>query len=342
MKRIIITLTLIGSLAVSLMAQTESTDPKLVKLFEKSMTISKFMAQKDEDFWKSAKGFMYQNQGFDDGHGMYAWPPAMKSFPKRVGLLSFMVFDPGFFETTSKTFGYVTLVKTQSGFMKASTTQELARGMYEMSIASLKKDFENYGSTLLTPEEFLTTDALREAYRTFDFKEKGLARMMSSESSANVLSVPEGFFAYYAENMTMPAYVDAITAKIRELGLDAAIIIKIQMGAVDETISLQSVSMAMYGPNPVPKDPNKKYVAINPATGYHDGVVYNAVKMGAFDTDNMLETKEGLNILLFARNKNGELSDFNGLDRLLAKICSGNTYCFNMWITGAWKPFKYK
>lgn len=323
-------------------ALAQDADPKLTKLFDKSMTITKFLAQPDADFWKPAKGFMYQNQGFSDGHGIYAWPPAMKQFPKRVGLISFMVFDPGLFETSSQKYGYMTLVKTESGFLTASTTAELTKVLYEMSIADLKKDFSNYGAALLTPDEFLTSDEQRQAYNTFPFKEKGLAKMMSSESSANTLSVPEGYATYYAENMTMPGYVEAVTGKIKELGLDAALVVKIQMGANGGTISIQSITAALYGPNPVPKDPGKKYVAINPATGYHEGVVYNAVKMGAFDTDNMLETKEGLNILVYAQGKTSVMADFKDFEKLLSKISGGNNYTFNMWITGGWKPFKYK
>lgn len=342
MNRLIIAIVFLGLFTLSARTQTQSEDPKLLKIFEKNLTIPKFVSQKDEEFWKTAKGFMYQNQGFADGHGMYAWHPAMKGFPKRVGLLSFMVFDPGFFETTTKNYAYLTLVKTESGYLTAESTQQLAEGFYTMSLGTIKKEFESYGSTLLTLEEFCTTDELREVYRNFSFKEKGLARMMSAEGSANTLSVPKGYAMYYAENFTMPAFVDEVTAKIKELGLDAAIIIKIQMGANGGVISLQSLTCAMYGPNPVPRDPEKKYVAINPATGYHEGVVYNAVKLGAFDSDNMLETKEGLNVVVFASNKTGARSEFSDFDKLVGRLVSGVNYPVNMWITGKWKPFKYK
>lgn len=342
MKKAIFLFSLLAFCSLKLII-AQDVDPKVEKLFDKSMTISKFLALPDDDFWKYSKPLMYQNQGFGDGHGMYAWPPAMKSFPKKVGLLSFMVFDPGLFEQHTKHFGsYMTLTTTEAGALAASTTQELAKEMLKMSIDDLKKSFTDFGSVLLTPDEFCTADALRNAYSTFDFKEKGLAKLMSGESGANTLAVPEGFSMYYAENMTSPAFVDAVTSKAKELGLDAVLILKIQMGANGETISIQSITSVLYGPNPVPKDPGKKYVAINPATGYHDGVVYNAVKLGAFDTENMLETKEGLNILVFARGKTGEKADFNGFDTLLAKVCSGTLYSFNMWLSGQWKPFKYK
>jgi hypothetical protein len=108
------------------------------------------------------------------------------------------------------------------------------------------------------------------------------------------------------------------------------------------TIALQSITSALYGPNPVPKDPNKMYVAINPATGYHEGVVYAAAKLGAFDNDNLLKTKEGLNIVVFARNDKGARSDFRDFDKLLARVTGGVNYTLNMWITGGWKPFQYK
>jgi hypothetical protein len=324
-------------------AQTESDDPKLAKIFDKEMTITKFVAQNDDDFWKPSKALMYQNQGFQDGHGMYAWPPALGHFPKRVGLLSFMVFDPGFFESSAKTYGYLTVVQTESGILQAASTKELAGSLYKSSLAALKKDFAGYQSTLLTPDEFLETDAQKAAYREFGFEEKGLSKWISSESAANTLAVPDGYSLYYAENMTMPAFVDAVTAKCKELGLDACLLIKIQMGVDGKgTIALQSVTSALYGPNPVPKDPNKKYVAINPATGYHEGVVYAAAKLGAFDNDNLLKTKEGLNIVVFARNDKGARSDFRDFDKLLARVTGGLNYTLNMWITGGWKPFQYK
>lgn len=323
-------------------AQTQSEDPKLMKIFSKSLTISKAVAQPDDEFWKASKALMYDHQGFEDGHGMYAWPKGFSAFPKRVGILSYIVFDPGFFESSSKTYGYLTVTKTETGFINAETTQQLAQGFYDMSLPEMKKAFAGYGSTLLTPQEFLETDAQKAAYASFDFKEKGLAKMMSKEGAANTLAQPEGFSLYYAENFTMPAFVEAVTAKIKELGLDAAIILKIQMGMKDNTISIQSITCGMYGPNPVPKDPKKKYVAINPATGYHDGVVYNAVKLGAFDMDNMLETNEGLNIVVFAQNKAGARSDFAGFDQLIGRTVAGVIYPLNAWIKGDWKPFKYK
>ena len=342
MKRLTTILFIVLFAALYAGAQTQSEDPKLMKIFNKNLTIAKAVAQSDDDFWKPSKALMYDHQGFDDGHGMYAWPKGFKAFPKRVGILSYIVFDPGFFESSSKTYGYLTITKTQAGFLNAETTQQLAQAFYDLSLPAMKKEFEKFGSTLLTPQEFLETDAQKAAYASFDFTEKGLAKMMSKEGAAITLAQPEGYSRYYAENFTMPAFVDAVTAKVKELGLDAAIIMKIQMGMVDNVISIQSITCAMYGPNPVPKDPKKKYIAINPATGYHDGVVYNAVKLGAYDMGNMLETDEGLNIVVFAQNKAGARSDFVGFDQLIGRVVSGVGYPLNMWITGGWKPFKYK
>jgi len=342
MKRKIILLTCIAVFAIGSQAQQEVIDPKVKKVFEKGITISKFLAQKDEDFWKNSKPLMYQFQGFKDGHGMYAWPPAAKQFPRKVGLLTFLVFDPGLFEQTAKKMGYLTLVTTTAGALKASTTKEMSEILYNLSIGELKKSFNSFGAELLSPDEFANTDKLKEIYKDFSFKESGLSKMLSGESGANTLAVPNNFAVYFAENLTMPTYVDVVTSKIKELGLDAGLVVKIQLGAVDQTMFIQSISSVLYGPNPVPKDPKVKYVNINPATGYHEGVVYNGIKMGAFDTKNMLETKEGLNILIFARSNKSEMADFTGFDTLLNKIVSGTCYSYNMWVKGDWKPFQFK
>jgi hypothetical protein len=323
-------------------AQNES-DPKLQKQMDKSFTIEKYLTQGDDVFWKTAKPLMYQNQGFEDGHGMYVWPPALKQFPKRIGLLTYAVFDPGFFESKSKKYGNLSITTTEYGMLEAGSTQQLADNLYKMGIGALKKEFANYGATLLTPEEFITNDEQRNAYQNFGFKEKGLSKLLSGQSEANTLANPAGFTMHYAENLTMPEFVQAMGAQAKALNLDAVLIIKVQMGVSgDQTLAIQSISSALYGPNPVEKDPKKKYVSINAATGYNPYVVYNAIKMGAFDTENVFETKEGLNLVVQVSNKNGRLVNFNSYDKLVARICGGNMYSLNAWITGSWKPFKYK
>jgi hypothetical protein len=321
----------------------EAADGKLQKQMEKSFTIEKYLAQGDDIFWKTSKPMMYQNQGFEDGHGMWAWPPALKTFPKRVGLLTYAVFDPGFLETSVKKYGYMTLKSTEYGELTNESTQDLANNLYKMSIPALKSMFATYGSTLLTPDEFIKSDAQRQAYEGFSFKEKGISKLMSGQGGASTLANPKGFSMHYADNLSMPDFVQAIGAQATALNLDAVLVIKVQMGMDgSNNVYIQSISCAMYGPNPVAKDPNKKYVSINAATGYNSYVVYNAIKMGAFDTEHMLETKEGLNLVVQVSNKNSRVVNFDSYDKLIARICSGPVYALNAWISGGWKPFKYK
>ena len=345
MKKLIL-LFLVAGLSLLGKAYAQTTDPKLVKLMEKSMTIDKFLAMPDADFWKYSKSVLYQNQGFTDGHGMFLWPPAMKTFPKRVGLLSFMVFDPGFFEVSTKRYGgpdisyKVTTYKGAS--LSLDNTVALANFFYNEALPELKENFKSFGSELLTPEEFVTSDAIRDVYNTFNYGEKGIGKWMSHEGSYQTLAVPAGQKMYYAETFTTPGFLDAIGTKAADLGLDAVIIIKIQMG-IDEkgTISIQSMNYGMYGKNPVPKDPDKKYVAINPATGYHDNVVYSAKKMGALDLDALLKTEEGMNVVVAVQSKTDRLYKFEQVGKLINKLVLGANYELNMWITGGWKPFKY-
>lgn len=346
MKKLILII-LFASLSPLIKMHAQTEDPKLVKLMEKSMTIDKFLALPDADFWKYSKSVLYQNQGFEDGHGMFLWPPAMKSFPKRVGLLSFMVFDPGFFEVSSKHYGGPDISYNVTTYKGASlsldNTAALAKYFYEEALPELKENFKSFGSELLTPDEFITSDAIREVYNAFNYEEKGLGKWMSKEGSYQTLTVPPGQKMYYAETFTTPAFLDAIGTKAADLGLDAVIIIKIQMG-IDEkgTISIQSMNYGMYGKNPVPKDPNKKYVAINPATGYHDNVVYSAKKMGALDLDALLKTEEGMNVVVSVASKTAKITKLDGVGKLINKLALGANYELNMWITGDWKPFKYK
>lgn len=343
MKNLIYALAVIAILSGG-RTQAQSADPKLQKFMDKSMTIDKFLALPDDEFWKYSRSMMYQNQGFDDGHGMFAWPPAIQTFPKRVGLLSFMVFDPGFFEVSTKRYGGMYSVTTYKGAaLSLENTVGLTNFFYEEALSELRENFKYFNSELVTPEEFLTSDQLKEVYNNFNYEEKGLSKLMSSEGSYQTLAVPDGQKMYYAESFTSPSFVDAIGPKASELGLDAVIILKIQLG-IDEkgTISIQSINYAMYGKNPVPKDPDKKYVAINPATGYHEYVAYSAKKLGAFDLDALLKTEEGMNVVVSAESKTAKISKFDGVGKLINKLVLGANYELNMWITGGWKPFKYK
>lgn len=320
-------------------AQKVGSDPKLEKTMEKAMTIDKFLALPDGDFWKYSKALMYQNQGFEDGHGMYAWPPSFKSFPKRVGLLSFVVFDPGFFDTKVKKYGgpdiSYTVTTYKGAALSIDNTQKLADFFYQESLPELKENFKSFGADLLTPEEFITSDAIRDAYNTFNFEESGGAKLFSGESAANTVAVPQGFKMYYVENFTTPKFVSAIGPKASELGLDAVIIIKVQMGIDSNgTISVMAINYGMYGNNPTPKNPDKKYVAINPATGYNNFVVYDAKKIGG-------DEKEGLNVVVSAQSKNAMINQFDHIGKLINKLVLGSNYELNMWISGQWKPFKY-
>ncbi|MBK7028489.1 MAG: hypothetical protein IPH45_04450 [Bacteroidales bacterium] len=321
-------------------SNAQETDPKLVKAFDKAMTIEKFLALPDDDFWKYSKPMMYQNQGFDDGHGMFTWPPSMKVFPKRVGLLSFIVFDPGFFDAKVKKYGgpdiSYTVTTTKSASISIDNTKAMAGFFYEEALPELKENFRYFGSELLTPEEFITSDAIRQAYNSFNYEEKASAKVFSGESAANTIAVPEGQDFFYAENFTVPGFVKAIGPKAEELGLDAVLIIKIEMGIDDKgTISVQSMNYAMYGKNPTPKDPDKRYVAVNPATGYNDYVVYSAKKLGG-------EKEAAMNVVLSMENKTSKVYRFEGIGKLVNKLALGANYELNMWINGDWKPFKYK
>jgi hypothetical protein len=318
----------------------QQADPKLAKAMEKATTIDKFLAMPDDDFWKFSKPMMYQNQGFDDGHGMFSWPPSFKVFPKRVGLLSFIVFDPGFFDTKVKKYGgpdiSYTVTTSKSASISIDNTKALANYFYQEALPELKSNFEYFGSQLLTPEEFITSDAIRKAYNTFNYEEKNTAKMFSGESAANTIAVPDGQNFFYAENFTVPGFVKAIGPKAEELGLDAVVIIKIEMGIDDKgTISIQSMNYVMYGKNPTPKNPDKKYVAINPATGYNDYVVYSAKKLGG-------EKEASMNVVVSMENKTSKVYKFDGIGKLINKLALGANYELNMWIKGDWKPYKYK
>lgn len=82
MKKVILVLAAFVCISLA-KSQSIESGAKLSEFFKKSMTIDKFLALPEADFWKNCKSVPLQNPGFEDGHGIYAWPPAMKQFPKR-------------------------------------------------------------------------------------------------------------------------------------------------------------------------------------------------------------------------------------------------------------------
>ena len=105
-------------------------------------------------------------------------------YPKRVGLISFYVFDTGTYEYNAMNAVYGSPSFTDASgksFVKVGETFGLndrqanifATLFAERAVPRMKELFSEKGMTLLTPVEFLENEAQLEAYFSFELPKSG-------------------------------------------------------------------------------------------------------------------------------------------------------------------------
>src|SRR5258705_10247426 len=122
------------------------------------------------------------NAGREDGRGLVPYYKALGAPPKRVALISFYVWDCGNTKESSwNIYGgdYVYVVhNTRKHNLESGSTAVLATELHDASIGPIKEAFAAVGTQLLTPEEFLDTDAKKEAYANFNLEIGGFGKFL--------------------------------------------------------------------------------------------------------------------------------------------------------------------
>ena len=239
----------------------------------------------------------------------------MTSGPKRVALVSFYTFDPGF----TKTYSYSTGSMNVSGYEKRSSgagSSDLAVAFYENGIGDLVKTFSEYGMELLTPDQFLTSEEMKTAYNAFEVKKaKNLVNWASKlgagghetawgypegyiitdivyepfanyTSSGGALSkfkamkykkkVPDSQVFYYNNDTKMMSSLGEELANL--LNVDAVLVIYSTIYCPNEKqIFLQNVTMQMFGPNPKNAEPGNE--TKEPGKFYSRGLAYPGTRL---------------------------------------------------------------
>jgi hypothetical protein len=246
--------------------------------------LPKFVAKPDKVY----KGIKY------DVPRDYKMPlKKMKEGPKRVALVSFFTFDPGF----TQTYAYSNV----SGYKKRSSGEgasDLAVAFYENGINDLVKTFADYGMELLTPDQFLTSEEMTAAYQAFEVRKAkhNVANWLqdkSAEGHNTAWGYPDGYIVtdivvepyvnYTAHGGVMSKFkamkytpkaadkqifmafndVQVPTSLGEELSkmlnVDAVLVIYSTIYCPSEKeIFLQNVNMQMYGPNPKNLEPGNE------------------------------------------------------------------------------------
>lgn len=193
--------------------------------------------------------------------------------PKRVGLISFYLWDVGEYKYNAMAATYGGTYETKRS-LTPKGANHYATKLAELGVPALKETFAEHGMELLEPFEFVTTDAQREAYVNFKLpvgKIGGATATISDWMFRNptASSAAAGFSGINTHLwMDMPGLTALDSLRV-QLGLDAVVVLANTSFSDGKNVALDGVHLMMYGPNPNPR-PTMKIAMLGwaPSTQY--------------------------------------------------------------------------
>jgi len=146
-----------------------------------------------------------EGRAYKNGTGYALNPKMLDALPKKVALVSFYTFDPGFTKTwrsSSVSSGYYYDTKTTTFHTKTRNSGgnagHIALGFYTSAIDILKSKFKAMGMDLLEPEEFLDTEDKKEFYDSYDIEKSNFNDFLSKALNSGgghdaIYAYPEGY-----------------------------------------------------------------------------------------------------------------------------------------------------
>jgi len=257
-----------------------------------------------------------------NGGGYAAHYPTLGAPPKKVALVTIAFHDPGYTKSNVST---VSTVRTPDGRAQIHIDNYAA-----VAAAPIKESFAKYGMQVLTPDEFLDTDAKKAFYNNFTFsKARSINKLMSNIASSGTLvnlnlaatgyreMVPNNELVVMKGQPTQRVGLGDAQSKetleslgydlAKGLGVDAVLIVFNTHHTKNQvTIEIDYVTMALMGPNPVQLSEDDKKPLV-----YRKGVYYAAcrVPIGTPTSDKnnpMVITNGYANIMTALSNKIGK------------------------------------
>ncbi len=184
--------------------------------------------------------------------------------PKRIGLLSFNIYDTGSHEYTPlvDVWGH----KIEKWGMNEFVSNVHASKFAEMGVPVIKQRFAEKGMEVLTPFEFLDTEEKITAYLSFELMKTGWQK--AAEAQLEWLDRnPHASGAAYGFRM-IPLHASFLQQEVmgqlnefrKTLGLDALMVVTTHTGTSNRGSNLGAVTMQLVGPNPEPRPENEKHV----------------------------------------------------------------------------------
>lgn len=153
-----------------------------------------------------------EGRAYKNGTGYTLNPKMLKALPKKVALVSFYTFDPGFTQTYSfsrTTSGYYYDTKTTTTVVKKKNSGgnagPISLGFYVSAIDILKTRFKEMGMELLEPEEFLDSEAKKTFYENYTierskFNEFLTKSLNSGKNHDAIYAYPDGYKVVSIDN----------------------------------------------------------------------------------------------------------------------------------------------
>jgi len=193
--------------------------------------------------------------------------------PQKVGLISFYLWDTGEVKHNA--------MARQYGGTYERTTKLTPKGanhfatkLSQSGIPALKEEFAARGITLLEPIEFITTEEQVNAYVEFELPKGKLGGATESISgwmfrSPTVSSAAAGYSGIITHLWMDAKGLTALEELRQKLELDAMVVIGNTSHSDAKGVSISSIDFFMYGPNPIPKPPQKiAQIAWSPGATY--------------------------------------------------------------------------
>ena len=183
---------------------------------------------------------------------------ASTGLPKRIGLISFYVFDTG----SHKYSFMVESIRYEHWGMVDLAANRYADFFALSGVPAMKEEFAARGLELLTPDEFLKTPKQVHTYLSFKMPEDGFQKFAKGmlkffDRNPHATGAARGFSMIPTHLWMSPDILRSLETLRQELELDALVVLTNSTSSNKNTSILASVALHFYGPNPDPLPEHK-------------------------------------------------------------------------------------
>ena len=161
--------------------------------------------------------------------------------PKKVGVLSFYIHDDDYSTYSSD---WITTYKATEEKVNA-----VAQRLFDQSIDGLKEQYAQMGMELLTPDEFLISEEMKNVYFNYPLPNmEGKAYVWGAAGSG--AAIPDGFrlLPYASIAISGNKFAKEKSDFFEALGLDAFIVVEV--GLIAANGSIKNIRSMFYNKNP--------------------------------------------------------------------------------------------